>query len=165
MDHHANPLDYILKCSEQGLVPKLFSVQNAKDEVKRLTTQLNIADQKLNLAEDQLKIKEAKLKSMHSEVVELMNSIDALNAEKSKNNTSSENVRAISNSDSINSNLVNSVSTNNNFSGSNSCKIQAFGENKDLLIQDWIFHIIESAFVINVPDNIKITAAYLIPED
>jgi hypothetical protein len=99
---------------------------------------------------------------MHSEVVELMNSIDALNAEKSKNNTSSENVRAINNSDSINSNLANSVSTNNNFSGSKSfkmCKIQAFGENKDLLIEDWIFQI-ESAFVINeVPDNIKITAA------
>lgn len=36
MNENANPLDYILKCAEQGLVPKLFTVQNAKDEFKRL---------------------------------------------------------------------------------------------------------------------------------
>ena len=36
MNEHANPLDYVLRCSEQGLVPQLFSVQNAKDELKRL---------------------------------------------------------------------------------------------------------------------------------
>ena len=41
MDHHANPLDYILKCAEQGLVPKLFSVQNAKDELKKLREELH----------------------------------------------------------------------------------------------------------------------------
>ena len=40
MNENANPLDYILKCSEQGLVPKLFSVQNAKDELKRLREEL-----------------------------------------------------------------------------------------------------------------------------
>lgn len=36
MNEHANPLDYILRCAEQGLVPKLFNVQNAKDELKKL---------------------------------------------------------------------------------------------------------------------------------
>lgn len=36
MNEHSNPLDYILRCSEQGLVPKLFTVENAKDELKRL---------------------------------------------------------------------------------------------------------------------------------
>ena len=36
MNEHANPLDYILRCTSQGLVPKLFSVENAKDELKRL---------------------------------------------------------------------------------------------------------------------------------
>lgn len=40
MDQNANPLDYILRCAEQGLVPKLFTVQNAKDELKRLREQL-----------------------------------------------------------------------------------------------------------------------------
>ena len=41
MNENANPLDYILKCAEQGLVPKLFTVQNAKDELKRLREQAN----------------------------------------------------------------------------------------------------------------------------
>jgi hypothetical protein len=41
MNENANPLDYILKCSEQGLVPKLFSVQNAKDELKKIRAELN----------------------------------------------------------------------------------------------------------------------------
>lgn len=41
MIEHSNPLDYILKCSEQGLVPKLFSVQNAKDELKKLRQELD----------------------------------------------------------------------------------------------------------------------------
>lgn len=36
MNEISNPLDYILRCSEQGLVPKMFTVQNAKDELKRL---------------------------------------------------------------------------------------------------------------------------------
>ena len=36
MIEHSNPLDYILRCAEQGLVPKLFTVQNAKDELKKL---------------------------------------------------------------------------------------------------------------------------------
>lgn len=36
MNEHSNPLDYILSCCEQGLVPKLFTVQNAKDELKKL---------------------------------------------------------------------------------------------------------------------------------
>jgi hypothetical protein len=40
MNENSNPLDYILKCSEQGVVPKLFTVQNAKDELKRLREQL-----------------------------------------------------------------------------------------------------------------------------
>ncbi|NDB59964.1 hypothetical protein EB001_16175 [bacterium] len=41
MNEHSNPLDYILRCSEQGIVPKLFSVQNAKDELKRLREELH----------------------------------------------------------------------------------------------------------------------------
>lgn len=36
MDENAYPLDSVLRCAEQGLVPKLFTVQNAKDELKRL---------------------------------------------------------------------------------------------------------------------------------
>lgn len=40
MLEYSNPLDYILRCTEQGLVPKLFTVQNAKDELKRLRQQL-----------------------------------------------------------------------------------------------------------------------------
>ena len=41
MNEHSNPLDYILRCTEQGLVPKLFTVQNAKDELKKLRQQLD----------------------------------------------------------------------------------------------------------------------------
>ena len=40
MNENSNPIDYILKCSEQGMVPKLFTVQNAKDELKRLRQEL-----------------------------------------------------------------------------------------------------------------------------
>lgn len=40
MNEHSDPLDYILRCCEQGLVPKLFSVQNAKDELKKLREEL-----------------------------------------------------------------------------------------------------------------------------
>jgi hypothetical protein len=40
MLEYSNPLDYILRCTEQGLVPKLFTVQNAKDELKKLRQQL-----------------------------------------------------------------------------------------------------------------------------
>lgn len=46
MNEVANPLDYILKCSEQGLVPKLFTVQNAKDELKKLREEINNLKQK-----------------------------------------------------------------------------------------------------------------------
>ena len=41
MNENANPLDYVLKCTEQGIVPKLFTVQNAKDEVKKLRQELD----------------------------------------------------------------------------------------------------------------------------
>jgi len=41
MNENANPLDYILKCTEQGSVPKLFTIQNAKDELKRLRQELD----------------------------------------------------------------------------------------------------------------------------
>jgi hypothetical protein len=40
MYEFSNPLDYILKCTEQGLIPKLFTVQNAKDELKTLRLEL-----------------------------------------------------------------------------------------------------------------------------
>ena len=36
MNKNANPLDYILRCSEQGLVPYGFDILNAKDELKKL---------------------------------------------------------------------------------------------------------------------------------
>ena len=36
MNKNANPLDYILQCSEQGLVPYGFDILNAKDELKKL---------------------------------------------------------------------------------------------------------------------------------
>lgn len=41
MNENANPIDYVLKCTEQGIVPKLFTVQNAKDEVKKLRKELD----------------------------------------------------------------------------------------------------------------------------
>jgi hypothetical protein len=41
MQENANPLDYILKCAEQGLTPKLFTVQNAKDELKKLREEVD----------------------------------------------------------------------------------------------------------------------------
>lgn len=40
MNENSNPIDYILKCSEQGIVPKLFTVQNAKDELKKIRQEL-----------------------------------------------------------------------------------------------------------------------------
>lgn len=40
MNEHSNPLDYILSCVEQGLIPQLFSIQNAKDELKCLKKEL-----------------------------------------------------------------------------------------------------------------------------
>jgi hypothetical protein len=46
MQENANPLDYILKCAEQGLTPKLFTVQNAKDELKKLREEVDILREK-----------------------------------------------------------------------------------------------------------------------
>ena len=40
MNEYSDPLDYILRCAEQGLVPKLFTVQNAKDELQKLRQKL-----------------------------------------------------------------------------------------------------------------------------
>lgn len=41
MDKNAHPLDYIINCCEQGLVPSTFDILNAKDELKKLRDQLN----------------------------------------------------------------------------------------------------------------------------
>jgi hypothetical protein len=41
MNKHSDPLDYILSCCEQGLVPELFCVQNAKDELQKLRKEIN----------------------------------------------------------------------------------------------------------------------------
>ena len=41
MDKNAHPLDYIINCCEQGLVPSTFDILNAKDELKRLREQEN----------------------------------------------------------------------------------------------------------------------------
>jgi hypothetical protein len=40
MNKHSQPLDYLLSCCEQGLIPELFTVQNAKDELQKLRQQL-----------------------------------------------------------------------------------------------------------------------------
>lgn len=36
MNKNSNPLDYIISCCEQGLIPSSFDILNAKDELKRL---------------------------------------------------------------------------------------------------------------------------------
>lgn len=36
MNKDANPLDYILNCCEQGLIPSTFDILNAKDELVKL---------------------------------------------------------------------------------------------------------------------------------
>ena len=36
MNKDANPLDYILSCCEQGLIPSSFDILNAKDELVKL---------------------------------------------------------------------------------------------------------------------------------
>lgn len=36
MDKNANPLDYLIRCCEQGLIPHNFDILNAKDELKKL---------------------------------------------------------------------------------------------------------------------------------
>lgn len=41
MNEYSDPLDYVLNCTEQGLVPKLFTVQNAKDELQKLRKEIN----------------------------------------------------------------------------------------------------------------------------
>lgn len=40
INSNAQPLDYVLKCAEQGLVPKSFDINNAKDELKRLRQEI-----------------------------------------------------------------------------------------------------------------------------
>jgi hypothetical protein len=41
MNQHANPLDYILRCAEIGIVPYQFDINNAKDELNKLREELN----------------------------------------------------------------------------------------------------------------------------
>ena len=41
MNEYSDPLDYILRCFEHGLTPKLFTIRNAKDELKRLREELD----------------------------------------------------------------------------------------------------------------------------
>jgi hypothetical protein len=41
MNKHSDPLDYVLSCCEQGLLPELFCVQNAKDELQKLRKEIN----------------------------------------------------------------------------------------------------------------------------
>ena len=41
MNKNSHPLDYIINCCEQGLVPSTFDILNAKDELKRLREQAN----------------------------------------------------------------------------------------------------------------------------
>lgn len=39
MNKLTNPLDYVLNCCEQGLIPEKFDILNARDELKRLRYQ------------------------------------------------------------------------------------------------------------------------------
>lgn len=41
MNKNSNPLDYIISCCENGLIPSKFDIHNAKDELKRLREQAN----------------------------------------------------------------------------------------------------------------------------
>lgn len=41
MNKNANPLDYIIRCCEQGLIPESFDINNAKDELKRLRQKID----------------------------------------------------------------------------------------------------------------------------
>lgn len=41
MNKNANPLDYIISCCEQGLVPSNFDILNARDELAKLREKTN----------------------------------------------------------------------------------------------------------------------------
>lgn len=41
MDKNAHPLDYLIRCCEQGLLPSAFDILNAKDELKTLNQKIN----------------------------------------------------------------------------------------------------------------------------
>lgn len=41
MNKDANPLNYILNCCEQGLVPSKFDINNAKDELIKLRSKID----------------------------------------------------------------------------------------------------------------------------
>lgn len=41
-DRLSNPLEYIITCCEQGLIPQAFDLRNAKDELKRLKDKVDI---------------------------------------------------------------------------------------------------------------------------
>ena len=41
MNKNSNPLDYVLSCCEQGLVPSSFDINNAKDELKKIRKTLD----------------------------------------------------------------------------------------------------------------------------
>jgi hypothetical protein len=41
MNKDANPLNYILNCCEQGLVPSTFDINNAKDELIKLRSKID----------------------------------------------------------------------------------------------------------------------------
>lgn len=40
MNRHSDPLEYVLNCCECGLVPQLFDVLNAKDQLKQMRQEL-----------------------------------------------------------------------------------------------------------------------------
>lgn len=41
MNKNSNPLDYIISCCEQGLVPSSFDIHNAKDELEKLRSKID----------------------------------------------------------------------------------------------------------------------------
>lgn len=42
MDRFAEPIEYVLRCCEQGLIPYHFDILNAKDQLKRMNKQEEI---------------------------------------------------------------------------------------------------------------------------
>lgn len=53
MNPKANPLDYVIRCAEQGLIPEKFDILNAKNELDKLREKIkNFADEIVSLQGD-----------------------------------------------------------------------------------------------------------------
>ena len=52
MNKNSNPLDYIIRCCEQGLIPSTFDILNAKDELLKLRQRIVDLNQDLMNCDD-----------------------------------------------------------------------------------------------------------------